>query len=85
MEIVIYPKTWSSLVVGDEGCIGPSGKLLCSCETRKHYAAHAWHHSIHAWLLSRSSCSSPSTKELHELNELSDETRIRRHETSPSA
>ena len=24
---------WSSLVVGDEGCIGPSRKLLCLCQT----------------------------------------------------
>ena len=51
-------KSWSSLVVGDEG---PSGKLLCLCETLKNYAAHAWHH----WLLGRSSCSSPTTEELH--------------------
>ena len=24
-------KSWSSLVVGDEGCLGPSRKLLCLC------------------------------------------------------
>ena len=32
---------------GDEGCIGPSGKLPCLCQTPKNYAEHAWHHSIH--------------------------------------
>ena len=26
-----YDCTWSSLVVGDEGWIGPSRKLLCLC------------------------------------------------------
>ena len=31
----------------------------------KNYATHAWHNSIVVWLLGRSSCSSPSTKELH--------------------
>ena len=31
----------------------------------KNYAAHAWHHSIHVLQLGRSSCSSPSTKEIH--------------------
>ena len=55
----------SSFVVGDEGCIVPSRNLLCLCQTTKNYAAHAWHHSIHVWLLGRSSCSAPSTKELH--------------------
>ena len=38
---------WSSLVVGDEGCIVRSRKLLCLCQTPKNYAAHAWHYSIH--------------------------------------
>ena len=28
---------WSSLVEGDEGCIGPSGKLLCLCQRPKNY------------------------------------------------
>ena len=58
---------WSSLVEGDEGCIGPSSKLLCLWQTRK-YAAHACQHSIHSnnvRLLGQSGCSSPSTKELH--------------------
>ena len=32
----LIAKSWSSLVVGDEG---PSGKLLCLCETLKNYAA----------------------------------------------
>ena len=32
---------WTSLVVGDEGYIGPSGKLLCLCQTPKNYGAHA--------------------------------------------
>ena len=27
---------------------------------------HAWHHSIHVWLLDQSSCSTPFTKELHD-------------------
>ena len=31
----------------------------------KNYAAHAWHHSIHVLQLGRSSCSSPSTKEIY--------------------
>ena len=57
--------SWSSWVVGYEGCIRPSGKLLCLCQTAKNCRAHALHHSIHVWLLDRSSCSSPSTKELH--------------------
>ena len=25
----LWIQSWSSLVEGDEGCIGPSGKLLC--------------------------------------------------------
>ena len=44
---MLSTRAWSSLVVEDKGCIGPSGKLLCSCEMLKNYAAHAWHHSIH--------------------------------------
>ena len=47
-------KPWSSLVVGDEGWIGPSKKLLCLCTTPKNYASHAWHNSIVVWLLGRS-------------------------------
>ena len=43
---VAIAQSWSSLVVGDEGCIGPSRKLLCTCQTPNNYAAHAWHHSI---------------------------------------
>ena len=43
--------SWSSLEVGDDGCIGPSRKLLCLCQAPKIYAAHAWHNSIHVWLL----------------------------------
>ena len=33
------PQPWSSLVEGDEGGIGPSGKLLCLWQTHKnmHY------------------------------------------------
>ena len=45
---------------GDEDCIDPRGKLLCLWHIENNYAAHAWHHSIHNWLLGRSSCSSPS-------------------------
>ena len=59
----------SSLVEGDEGCIGPSGKLMCLWQPPKYYAAHAWHHSILVWLLDQSGCSSP-TKELHDLTHL---------------
>ena len=57
--------TWSSLVIGEEGCIGPSRKLLCLWRTPKNYAANAWHYSIHVLLMCPSSCSYPSTKELH--------------------
>ena len=57
--------SWSSLVKWDEGCIGPSGKLLCLCKPKIQYAAHAGQLSIHVWLLGQSGCSSPSTKELH--------------------
>ena len=38
---------WSSLVVGDEGCIDPSGKLLCLCQTPQNNAANARNHSMH--------------------------------------
>ena len=34
------------------------------------FAAHAWQLSIHVWLLGRSGCSSPSTKELHGWSDL---------------
>ena len=34
--------TWSSLVLGDEGWIGPIRKLLCLCYTRKFYATLAF-------------------------------------------
>ena len=59
----------SSLVEGDEGLFytGTSGKLLCFWLTPKNYSAHAWQHSINVWLFCWSSCSSPSTKELHGL------------------
>ena len=43
----------------------PSRGLLCLCQTPKIYAEHAWYHSIHVWLLGRSSFSSLTTKELH--------------------
>ena len=58
---------WSSLVEGDEGWIRPSKKLLCLCSTQKNNATHSWHNSKVVWLLGWSSCSSPSTKELHGL------------------
>ena len=58
-----YP--WSSLVVGDEGCISPRRKLLCLCSTPKNYATHTWHSSIIVvWLLGQSSCSSLFSNEL---------------------
>ena len=48
---------WSSLVEGDEGYIGPSGKLFCLCQTPQNYVSHAWQHSIGQWLwLIRQSC-----------------------------
>ena len=53
------------ILEGDEGCISPSGKLLCLWQTPNNYAAHTWHHAIHVWLLCQSGCLSPSTKELH--------------------
>ena len=56
----------SSLVEGDEGCIGPSGKLLCSWKRPKNYATHSWRHSTLVWLSDQSDCSPPSTEELHE-------------------
>ena len=56
-----WHKPWSSLV---EGCIGPIVKLFYDKPTKK-YPAHACEHSIHVWLLGWSSCSPPSTKELH--------------------
>ena len=46
--------SWSSLVEGGEGWIGPSKKLLCLRLTRKNYAIHAWHNSKVVWLLGRS-------------------------------
>ena len=64
-----YVSTWNSLVEGDERCISPSGKLLCSLQPPrpKNYAAHARQNSILVWLLGRSGCSSPFTK-LHGLH-----------------
>ena len=61
----IYP--WSSLEVGDEGCIGRRRKLLCFCQSPKKYVMHAWQNSIVVWLLGQFSCLSPSTKELTDL------------------
>ena len=46
--------------MGDEGCIGPSGKLLCLWQIEKNNAALAWNDTIHVWPLGRSSCSSPA-------------------------
>ena len=45
---------WGSLVKRDEGCIGPSCKLLCLWQTAINYSAHSWHHSTHVWLLDQS-------------------------------
>ena len=60
------PGPWSYLVEGDERYIGPSGKLLCLWQPPKIMQhIHAWQHSILAWLLGRSGCSSPTIKELH--------------------
>ena len=73
-----------ALEEGDEGCNGPGGKLLRLRQTQKicsgrepwssgygrfrRYAPNEWQHSILAWLLGQSVCSSPSTKELHDSN-----------------
>ena len=55
---------WSSLVVGDEGCIGPSGKLLCLLyQTPKNYAhTMQYLHGIIPYIFD---CLSPPTIELH--------------------
>ena len=50
------PWPWSSLV---------EGKLLFLLTNSRNYAVSAWQNSTHVWLLGRSSCSSPYTKELH--------------------
>ena len=39
-------KPWSSLVVGDVGCIGQRRKLLCLRQTPQNYAAQSWHYSV---------------------------------------
>ena len=31
-------RSWSTLVEGDEGCIGPSDKLLCFNKPKQYYA-----------------------------------------------
>ena len=53
------------LAVADEGCIGPSKKLMCYVKPPKNYLTHAWQNSVIVLVLARSSCSSPSAKELH--------------------
>ena len=54
-----YEWPWSSLVEGDEGCIGPSGKLLCFWQTEKNIQ------NMHGNVPRKfDCCSSPSTKEL---------------------
>ena len=59
----------SSLAEGYEGCIDPSGKRFCLWQI-KDFLQHT--HGIipylHAWLFGQSSCSSPSTKELHDFS-----------------
>ena len=44
---MFWNRSWSSLEEGDDGCIGPSGKLLCLWQIEENYEAHVWHHSIH--------------------------------------
>ena len=34
---LLWPQSWSSLVEGDEACIGPSGKLLCLWKIEKNW------------------------------------------------
>ena len=45
----------------------PKQKAVVFVLNPKNYATRAWHNSIVVWLLGQSSCSSPSTKELHAL------------------
>ena len=46
-----YINSWSSLVVGDEGHIGQSRKLLRLCHTPNNYAAHARPtHMFNCWV-----------------------------------
>ena len=42
--IAVLTQSWSSLVKGDKGCLGPSGRLLYLWNTPN--TAHAWQHSI---------------------------------------
>ena len=42
----------------------PKQKPVVFVLNPENYATHAWHDSIDVWLLGRSTCSSPSTKEL---------------------
>ena len=48
VSLTLKSYSWSSLVVGDEGCNGPSRKLFCLLNPppKKNYAAHVRHHSI---------------------------------------
>ena len=58
-------RPWSSLVEGDEGCIGTSSKLLCLWQNQKICSMCTLQHSTLVWFLAWSICSSPSIKELH--------------------
>ena len=57
----------SSLVDGDEGCTGPSGKLFALWKSRNNFATHAWptFHTCLTVLLGQSGGLSPSAKEFH--------------------
>ena len=56
------PEPWSSLEVGDDGCVGPSGKLLCLGMSNPQKNMLHMHYTI-PFLFDF--CPSPSTKELH--------------------
>ena len=45
MAIVCLRRLYEHGVVGDEGCIGPSKKLLWYVKPPKNYVTHAWHNS----------------------------------------
>ena len=47
----------------------PKQKAVVFILNPKNYATHAWHYSIHVWLLGQSSCLSPTSKKLHDLED----------------
>ena len=64
-----FDQPWSSLIEGDEDCIGPFGELLCFWQTPTNYSAHefqlpnmfdCWAATVVHLLLLMSSMDSPS-------------------------